>query len=443
MAAATILSFSARGQCRRRCTDVITSTCALVIGLALGLAPGLDQTPHPRKAVLTGCVLSSHDPSRWNFSENTDLSEVLLLARKKNRRAKKALRVGARTQFINLWTNPTTSVHSLALVDSVCRNGSAPIGNGRNAEHGISEIFVGVQKFGEAVDIDWSELKAGPWIGGAFAQTNLVRAAWFLRQGIIYQRGQNGIISIPVTLLGKLGELGPDRRDIADGFTIAAGRTSYPIYRGHNANEVRMMSARPTGYLAPRSNAAKGRPKRDVGLLWPRAGNVMIAERSRLNTQRLLAVFLDEAALSNVWWPLKLENDDIDAAKVLTLWLNSTLGLLTSIAHRVPTEGPWVSFKKPTLLNLPVLNVTRLSDSQKSQLAGAYDSLCAQEFNTIAHMADDPVRASIDDSLSRVLGLPSVAHLRNELAMEPIISGRTVEYETPSLVVDQLEFELI
>src|SRR5208282_1069954 len=37
IASATIRSFSVRGQCRRRCTDVITSTCALVIGLALGL----------------------------------------------------------------------------------------------------------------------------------------------------------------------------------------------------------------------------------------------------------------------------------------------------------------------------------------------------------------------------------------------------------------------
>src|SRR5579863_4907838 len=38
-AAATIRSFSARDQLRRRCTDVITSTCVLVIGLVLGLPP--------------------------------------------------------------------------------------------------------------------------------------------------------------------------------------------------------------------------------------------------------------------------------------------------------------------------------------------------------------------------------------------------------------------
>jgi len=38
IAAATIRSFSARGHRRRRCTDVITSTAAFVIGLSLGLA---------------------------------------------------------------------------------------------------------------------------------------------------------------------------------------------------------------------------------------------------------------------------------------------------------------------------------------------------------------------------------------------------------------------
>src|SRR5262245_6382516 len=54
MAAATIRSFSARDQRRRRCTDVINSTCDLV----LGLAPGLDQEPHLDKAAITGRLRS-------------------------------------------------------------------------------------------------------------------------------------------------------------------------------------------------------------------------------------------------------------------------------------------------------------------------------------------------------------------------------------------------
>src|SRR3954452_23729697 len=52
--AATIRSFSARDQRRRRCTDVITSTCAFVIGVVLVLALGLAVTNHLRKAAVTG-----------------------------------------------------------------------------------------------------------------------------------------------------------------------------------------------------------------------------------------------------------------------------------------------------------------------------------------------------------------------------------------------------
>jgi hypothetical protein len=56
-AAATIRSFSARDHRRRRSTDVITSTCALVIVLALGLFLGLAANTQLHKAALTGCLL--------------------------------------------------------------------------------------------------------------------------------------------------------------------------------------------------------------------------------------------------------------------------------------------------------------------------------------------------------------------------------------------------
>jgi hypothetical protein len=66
-----------------------------------------------------------------------------------------------------------------------------------------------------------------------------------------------------------------------------------------------------------------------------------------LNTQRLTAVLLSEPVLSNVWWPLKLRDGlDDRHAKVLTLWLNSTLGLFLLLANRVETRGAWVQFKK-------------------------------------------------------------------------------------------------
>jgi hypothetical protein len=55
-AAATIRSFSARDQRRRRCTDVITST-AFVIGLALVIVLGIAEKGHLGKAAFAGRLL--------------------------------------------------------------------------------------------------------------------------------------------------------------------------------------------------------------------------------------------------------------------------------------------------------------------------------------------------------------------------------------------------
>jgi hypothetical protein len=140
---------------------------------------------------------------------------------------------------------------------------------------------------------------------------------------------------------------------------------------------------------------------------------------------------------------VRLHKSDEQAEKILTLWLNSTLGLLMSVAHRVPTEGSWVKFKKPNIENLPVLNVQLLSAEQKKQLSGAYDTLSTRTLDTIANMATDTVRGDIDRALATVLGLPSIETIRNELAREPVICGRQMDYEPLPDADTQLQFELI
>jgi hypothetical protein len=69
-AAATIRSFSARDHRRRCCTDVITSTCCLVMVQALGLILGLAANPQARKVALTECL------RRWPRSLNDSGARV-------------------------------------------------------------------------------------------------------------------------------------------------------------------------------------------------------------------------------------------------------------------------------------------------------------------------------------------------------------------------------
>ena len=48
-----------------------------------------------------------------------------------------------------------------------------------------------------------------------------------------------------------------------------------------------------------------------------------------------------------MWWPLRLRGGNDDAEKAMIVWLNSTLGIISLLSYRVPTEGSWVKFKKP------------------------------------------------------------------------------------------------
>ncbi|MCK4284531.1 MAG: N-6 DNA methylase, partial [Candidatus Brocadiae bacterium] len=69
-------------------------------------------------------VICSHDPERWNFSESTDLSEVLLVAVKNDRKSRQD-EGGRRVTAVNLWQNPTTPFEALAVARAL-RQGAAP-----------------------------------------------------------------------------------------------------------------------------------------------------------------------------------------------------------------------------------------------------------------------------------------------------------------------------
>jgi hypothetical protein len=363
-------------------------------------------------------LIVSHDPNRWNFSENTDLSEVLLIASRNP--------IGVRrvddhfpspiTLCVNLWHNPTDPLKALLLAEQLRELSDAQPDT-------IYDLWLGNEKAGETVIVRWSDLRALPhWLFPfAFAQGELVKTLLQL-----YRDGVFNETHLPLCPLQQLGELGPQRRDIYDGFEIledTSTPTDYPAFWGHDARTVTTLHQSPNAYLEPLRRPRPKRPLRDAELLWSRSGKVLIAERMRLNTQRLTAVLLSEPVLSNVWWPLRLRDDlDDHHAKALTLWLNSTLGLFLLIANRVETEGAWVQFKKPTLHNLLVLDVRKLKDAQLRQLTNAFDRLANVPLHPLPQMADDEGRAAIDEAISQVLGLGDLTKLRRALAREPVIT---------------------
>ncbi|MDM8518714.1 hypothetical protein QUF64_01600 [Anaerolineales bacterium HSG6] len=410
-------------------------------------------------------LITSHDPARWNFSESTELSEVLVVATKLNENdlktiaaSKQSFRVknqptpewetkkqpqiratsapslegepslvqdNQSVVAVNLWHNPANNFEALALATSLTHNMPVPTG-------GVDRIplRVGHKRVGEAVRMPWSHLqgKSSWMLPCAFAQADLIQAAYHLEQGGLWMPNQGVVAHIPLRRLGDLGQLGPDRRDIHDACTHSEARTDYPAFWGQSA-KVNSLEQTANKYLTPLTERKPGRPWPNFERLWSRSGRLLLLERLRLNTQSVVAVRCPQPVLSNMWWEFSCHADLIskknliadEVEKTLALWFNSSLGLLSLLAHRQETQGAWVAFKKPTLTNLPVLDVTNLTADQRSWFAFTYDEIAHLPLFPFPEMHLDPIRSEIDHQVAALLGLPDFDHLRDLLAHEPVV----------------------
>jgi hypothetical protein len=372
-------------------------------------------------------VITSHDPRRWNFSENTSLSEVLLVLRKSNCNAKNS----KYTNFVNLSHNPRIVSDAVTIARALLEM-EPP--NLLTDQAGI-QIRLNGDIFGEVLSVPWFWLKQqDSWLlPCSFGQSLLTKAALHLQQSEVYLPGAGVVGGISLIPLEKIASLGPDRRDIHDGFvTPPSGmRTPFPCFWSHDASQVLSMSQEPSGCLQPLGKAKKGRHLRKTEQLWPLSSRLLVAERLWLNTHRLSSVLVSNPVLCNVWWTIIPRESKKDAdliQKALCLWFNSSLGFTLMLAHREQTRGAWVAFKKPSLESLLVPDFDRPGTPKLKMLASSFDELADEQMLPFPQAETDTTRKSVDDAVSRAFRLPDLAPIRTLLANEPIVTLRPLQH---------------
>ncbi len=358
-------------------------------------------------------VIVSHDPERWNFSDSTDLSEALLIA---TRRSHMDDGNEHRTTFVNLWRNSPSVFEAGRVADAIAATNPANF-----EDSGSALLTVDGRHVGELLSMPESRLNGGKWSGVQFARTDLTRCAVrLLNDGELWIPA-NGDAPVKLCRLGELAEIGPDRRDLWDGFERTDAVTAYPMIENHDTDRRRSMAATPDKHLAPLAEARPGRKLKPLHTLWPKAGCLLIAERLWLNTTRMVAMRTEVSVLSNVFWPVKTDNDAWD--KALAVWLNSSLGLLTLLARRTTTRAGWSAMKKADLARLPVLDVSQLTPGQLAALSELFDDLADDTFERLPAMVDCPTRSKLDNGVAEILDLPDLSGLRMLLASEPVVSN--------------------
>ena len=153
-------------------------------------------------------------PSAQIFQKIPELSELLFVARKL-----KAKEKAAATTYINLWRNPRSIYEALDLANRITHVTNISPVTGR----GITSIPSQSGKLGEMISAPAPEGE-GNWVGALFAQAELLRVCWSLQTGNLSFPGNATTQTIPVCLLGEIGALGYDRRDIHDAFEMSLRR---------------------------------------------------------------------------------------------------------------------------------------------------------------------------------------------------------------------------
>ena len=360
-------------------------------------------------------VVASHDPLRWNFSDSTDLSEALLIA---TRRPEKNDTSERRTTFVNLWRNPDGVLDAHRVAQAITATPPALF-----EETGTALLEVDGRHVGEVLSIPESKLAHKKWSGVQFARADLIRSALkLLDDGEAWVPGEGEAASIPLCRLDELGQVGPDRRRLVDGFDRTSSVTAYPLVAGHDTEQRKSLVCSPDAYLSPLTKPRGGQRPGYGDHLWQQSSHLLVAERLWLETTRVVAMWSEARVLSNVWWPIRV--GDVAIEKALTTWFNSSLGLLTILAQRTSTRGGWVAMKKADLEELPVLDTRRLSQTQVQSLSDLFDGLAEAEFDRLPGMANCSARQGLDTGISRILGIPDFGKLRGLLASEPVVSNR-------------------
>ncbi len=355
------------------------------------------------------------------FSADTGMAEVLILATRKDETDQSPA-----VLFINLDHRPRTLLEAVAVAAAAVRIPTSQA-SGR--------LRIG------------SEESAGCWVRGDMSQTgcagvralDVAEAASGLADGKLQIARRTGAIELPVVNLGALGERGLLDRDINDKGASRGGLPrgpfdieklkagdvpTWPALWNHDASRETRMIVEPDkqGLVRP------GCKDRATEAWEETASRLHFNLDFRVNSQPLAACMTPKPSIGGTAWPNFL-CEDLRWEKALTLWANTTLGL---IAFWWVGNRQQLGRARLTITGLPaltVLDARTLSPKQLARADSLFDEFAGRDLLPANEAWHDETRQALDRAvLIDVLDLPEdmlepLDLLRRQWCAEPSVHG--------------------
>ena len=334
-------------------------------------------------------IVTSHDPDRIYFSENTSIGEMLLICRRwPADTAKPATRV------VNLAINPATPATAISVA------------------HAITNRTIG--DYGTLQEWPAEKIAAGDWGAVQFLSPYLCAKFADIKSQQLF----------PSIVLGEIADVGPAGARIRDSFI----KSKMPDEHGrialwqHDTKRTQTMSAKADTHII-----AKPQKEHLAESYWSQRGTLLLPTRIRLNTVRVLSVRLDTPALGSLWVPCRLHGSRdclLEWEKALCIYLNSSIGILAILGDRTNKTPSYPQLSLNDLRKLIVPDFAAIGGAPV--LAAIYDAHAEDTLLPLPQMNDCPVRRALDEAVIATLGLDRemVATIRRSLAAEPSVTGR-------------------
>ena len=352
-------------------------------------------------------LIVSHDPKRQMFSENTHISEMLLICRKRGA----GMSAAAPAKVINLARNPESPVKAVMAGSVIASN--------RKSDWFIAQKIAPHQ----LAHGDWSPVQF--LLPRLFSLFNKVRGGEFF-----------SVISL--SSIGKM----------LNGRTVRGvfKKTDFPAQHGmialwnNNTQFITAMAAEHDSYI----DYQKGK-KKQGDAAWDSRARFMLPSRLWLPLTRATSVVLSRPAVSSAWYSLNLtigkESQRHSIEKALCLYLNSSVGILALLGVRDFKKLGYPNFSVDSIERLSVPDFAKLSAKAITAMAAAFDKHSKSELLHLRDMQQDDTRRAIDDAVAAVLGIPKadMKEIRELLPREPSVSGQRYEKLTlkPSAPIKQ------
>ena len=331
-------------------------------------------------------VLTCHQPGQTNLSQNTNINESIIVAKRHD---------GPKppTRFVNLDRLPVDDAEVADLHECLARCAKGSIANG----------------WGEVSEWPAERIEAGDWTPAIWRSPILARSAADFADYSAMQTMEQARL-LPSFTGRRLSEFCKKARE--------GEQQSFPLLGSKGADGQKKIKSTPDEHWGPQ-NPAESKCLAGVDRIKQKVGYLLVTTGQRNSTARLTATADDTAYVGNGWMPVpRLSPEE---AKALAVFINATPGRLQLMAN----PGMTLEFPIYRPAGIGNIRIPNVKDARIRQtLADCWErtkDMMVPQFRD----GECDVRRLWDEAVADAMGWDpdELARLRNLLHQEPHVRG--------------------